>query len=98
LPTPNKARDLPKMFLTFSLRLVNWVVKYLVLVEQNHKIGPNEESSQVEKAQYQQLEGKLIYLSNASQTFPIRSLVWLVSLFMIHKKDIYRQLTGSLNI
>jgi len=49
-----------------------------VPIEQNHKIGSNEKSQQVETS------------GNTSKTFLIMSSVWLVSSFMIHEKDIYR--------
>lgn len=35
-----------------------------VPIEQNHRIGSDEESPRVDKAQYQRLEGELIYLSH----------------------------------
>ena len=35
-----------------------------VPIEQNHKIGNDEENPKVEKTQYQRLVGKVIYLSH----------------------------------
>jgi len=48
-----------------SKKLVSWVARPLKLpIEQNHRIGNNEENRKVEKTQYQRFVGKLLYLSH----------------------------------
>nr|KYP50092.1 hypothetical protein KK1_028166 [Cajanus cajan] len=59
-----------------------------VPIEQNHKIG-SEESAPVEKAQYQRLVGKLIYLSHTRPD--IAYAVSVVSQFMHDPRERYMQ-------
>jgi len=56
-----------------------------VPIEQNHRIGNDEENPKVEKAQYHRLVGKLIYLSHTR--LDIAYAVSVVSQFMHDQRE-----------
>jgi len=60
-----------------------------VPIEQNHRIGNDEENPKVEKTQYQRLVGKLIYLSHTRPD--IAYVVSVVSQFMHDPREIHLQ-------
>ena len=59
-----------------------------VPIEQNHRIESDEDSSIVNKCQYQRLVGKLIYVAHTRPD--IAYVVSVVSLCMIQGRDIYK--------
>ena len=58
-------------------------------IEQNHRIGNDEESPKVKKTQYQRLVGKLIYLSHTRPD--IAYAVSVVIQFMHHPRERHLQ-------
>ena len=60
-----------------------------VPIEQNHRIGNDEENPKVEKTQYQRLVGKLIYLSHTRPD--IAYAVSVVSQFMHDPRERHSQ-------
>jgi len=58
-------------------------------IEQNHRIGNDEENPKVEKTQYQRLVGKLIYLSHTRSN--IAYAVSVVSQFMNDPRERHLQ-------
>lgn len=63
-------------------------------IEQNHRIGNDEESPKVEKTQYQRLVGKLIYLSHTKPDTAFA--VSVVSQFMHDLRERYLQVVNRI--